>query len=244
MTKQGGTIFLRKMATAGEPIVSLWRRRPYAFSALWLLLFLFSFSFLSAVGFVPALLLGNQDVLAAADTAVPPETSAPRVVSADGYTNMTRSSDPIRIIIDAIDVSVEVVNPAERDIPSLNAALRDGVVRYPSPGTLEDNGNILLFGHSTGFRVVQNQNYKVFNNLKRLAAGDVIRLQSAGREYVYTIAQVSEVDANETGIEFVASSRRLTLVTCNVFGEKERRFVVEADFIGSRVLPNGSGESY
>ncbi|MEK7578914.1 MAG: sortase, partial [Patescibacteria group bacterium] len=118
------------------------------------------------------------------------------------------------------------------DLPVLDAALLKGVVHYPGSGNLNDVRNVFLFGHSTGFRVVQNEAFKVFNNLKELETNDLIRAQSATHEYVYRVITVELANAEEVEVDFRSNVRMLTLSTCNAFGAKEERYIVRAEFVG------------
>ena len=78
---------------------------------------------------------------------------------------------PTRIIIDKIGVNTAVLNPTSNKNSVLDENLLKGAVRYPGSGTL-GNGNVFLFGHSTGIRIVNNQAFKAFNNLKSLNPND------------------------------------------------------------------------
>ena len=142
----------------------------------------------------------------------------------------------MRIIIDSIEVDSKIVNPHSTDLAVLDEALLDGVVHYPGSGNLEDTSNMFLFGHSTGFRVVNNEAFKVFNNLKHLEKGNVIRMQSQEKEYVYRVTDVSLVNADEAFVELSNTKKTLTLSTCNSFGAKQERYVVKALFVGEYVL--------
>jgi LPXTG-site transpeptidase (sortase) family protein len=143
---------------------------------------------------------------------------------------------PVRIVADAINLDVHVENPVSRDIATLDAALLKGAVRYPSSGALSDNNNMLVFGHSSGLPVIHNQNYKIFNNLKDLEEGDIVRVYSEKREYLYRVDTVSHVDANDALITFAEGVKKLTLSTCDSFGKKTERYVVEASFVGSYLI--------
>lgn len=142
-------------------------------------------------------------------------------VGLDTYTR------PEKITIDKIGVSSVIQAPTSNDIPTLDAALNQGAVHYPGSGSVEQ-GNIFLFGHSTGFRVVQNQAYKTFNDLNKLIVGDEIELEADGKTYIYSVETVTLVDENEAFVDLSKEGRRLTISTCNSFGTKQERWVVEA----------------
>ncbi len=136
---------------------------------------------------------------------------------------------PIRIVIESIGVDAKISNPTSQSIAVLDEYLRQGAVRYPGSADL-GAGNVFLFGHSTGLRVVNNQAYKTFNNFKLLKGGEVVRVYSLDKEYTYTVEKIRLADAEEVFVDFSVKKNMLTLSTCNTFGQKEERYVVEAVF--------------
>jgi len=137
---------------------------------------------------------------------------------------------PIRIKIDAIGVDTSIYNPETTDIKVMDEYLLRGAVRYPGSGLL-GMGNIFLFGHSTGYKVVNNQAYKTFNGLGKLKVGDEIIVYSSSAKYVYSVTNVEMKTASKIEVDFSNIKNMLTLSTCNVFGEKEDRYIVEAIFV-------------
>jgi len=144
----------------------------------------------------------------------------------DSKTNSTR---PSRIIIDKVGVDTIVEQPKTRDVTILDQYLTRGAVYYPGSGTIE-NGNMFVFGHSTGLSVVQNQAYKTFNNIENLVKGDDIRVEADGKTFIYKVTSVKLFNEDDALITFDNSKRKLTISTCNTFGAKQERWVVEAEF--------------
>jgi LPXTG-site transpeptidase (sortase) family protein len=146
---------------------------------------------------------------------------------------------PATLVIPSIDVSTVIRNPMSDSISTLDYELTKGVVRYPGSGNV-GSGNMFIFGHSTSFSVVQNKAYKVFNNIHTLHAGDEISViaidakTSARKTFVYKVRDVTKVNKDETLIKFDTKNNMLTLSTCNSFGSKSDRYVVQADFVGVR----------
>lgn len=139
------------------------------------------------------------------------------------------ATKPTYISIPKIDVSSQILQPNSQRVDVLDAALQQGAVYYPGSGTIE-GGNIFLFGHSTNWAIVQNQAYKTFNDLDKLVVGDEIQLKANGKTYIYSVEKVQLVDANQAFIDLSKPGRRLTISTCNTFGEKSERWVVDAVF--------------
>lgn len=139
---------------------------------------------------------------------------------------------PNRLVINRIGVDVRVANPLSTNINVLNDQLTRTVVRYQGSGTM-NQGNILIMGHSSELPIIRNPLYKVFSQLKYLVAGDEIKVYSDTTTNTYRVRSVKMLSINndEAYIPFTTGSHMLTLVTCNVRGAKDERYVVEADLI-------------
>lgn len=136
-----------------------------------------------------------------------------------------------RIKINSVGIDAVVYHPQTREISVLDQFLTKGAVYYPGSGSPSD-GNVFIFGHSTNWPVVRNQAYKTFNNLEDTKIGDLIELISAdGKTYKYEVINVKTVDDNEAFVNFDTSNPMLTISTCNTFGQKQERNVVEAKLI-------------
>jgi LPXTG-site transpeptidase (sortase) family protein len=134
---------------------------------------------------------------------------------------------PDRVYIPAISVDAEIRVPDAVDVPTLDNLLSLGAVYYPGSGVIE-GGNIFVFAHSTNWSVVRNEAYKTFNNLDDLQPGDSIFVTANGVEHEYIVETVRVAPDSEVLVSFGGAARRLTLSTCNTFGLKEERVVVEA----------------
>jgi LPXTG-site transpeptidase (sortase) family protein len=144
--------------------------------------------------------------------------------------NSLNGENPIRIVIDKIGVDSLISNPLSTNVATLDEYLLQGAVRYPGSGLL-GVGNMFLFGHSTGIKVVNNLAYKTFNGLKDLKVGDIIKVYGSSRLYTYRVSSVTLVDDSKALVEFGNNKNMLTLSTCNTFGAKSERYVVEANYI-------------
>lgn len=144
---------------------------------------------------------------------------------------------PLRIEIPKLGIRTLVSNPNSTDINVLDAALTKGAVRYPSSGVAGEEGNLLIFGHSSQLPVVQNQAYKAFNDIQNLKAGDVIFVLGKENAYVYAVESVEEATTESDAIPLAVDGAKLTLATCNNFGSKEDRFIVVANLVKVEALP-------
>lgn len=208
---------------------------------LWLLLFLFLLAAFFSAGLVP------QGVAEMAERLIAPLAQA-------AANNKSTASEPgaitlkPNIIAPDIGLKAAIVFPASANLDVLNNALTRGVVHYPGSALPGEAGNVFLFGHSTGLKVVNNKNFAVFNNLARLKAGDIVRLRYGSREYWYQVRSLAIKKAGEALVDLhpQAGQRLLTLSTCRIFGAKEDRYVVEAEFVKSyplRSLLSAAGTS-
>lgn len=140
---------------------------------------------------------------------------------------------PIRIVARDIGLDASVLNPTSKDIGILDKALLSGAVRYPGTALLGQEGTALLFGHSSYLPLVQNKNFKIFNEVEKLEQGAIISVYSGAREYRYKVVRQEVAKATADRIDLEQNGRFLKLVTCNSFGAKEDRFVVTAEFVGA-----------
>jgi LPXTG-site transpeptidase (sortase) family protein len=137
---------------------------------------------------------------------------------------------PERIVIKSIGVDARIFQPYSVNVAVLDETLKKGAVYYPGSGTVEQ-GNIFVFGHSTNWPIVQNQAYKTFNGLEKLQIGEEIILEANNEIFKYKVKSVQLADANNSLVEFDNSGRKLTISTCNTFGQKQERWVVVAEGI-------------
>ena len=142
---------------------------------------------------------------------------------------------PVRIVMPSVGVDGVIKNPSSNNIDVLDNALTLGAVRYPGSG-VPGSGNMFIFGHSTGFKIVQNKAYKIFNTIKNAKIGDEVQIIGNKNVYIYKVASVKEVNKDDTLVNFnTEGPATLVLSTCDSFGAKTDRFVVQAVF--ERVVP-------
>jgi LPXTG-site transpeptidase (sortase) family protein len=206
-----------------------------AYGLKWSFGFLFMLIFMGSVG-----TLSTLDLLPEAPTAeatgitehVTPIENQPVVVS------IAEPEEPVKIEIPTLKLSATIANPTSTSIAVLDELLRHGAVRYPGSARLAEDGNVVLFGHSSYLPVVKNPAYRTFNEIQNLKAGDVIIVSSSGKAYTYKVRTVEKENANEGAIPLAVSGKILTLATCNTFASKDDRFIVTADFVESHSLAN------
>lgn len=141
------------------------------------------------------------------------------------------AESPTRIVIDKIGVDIKISNPITTNTSTLDEYLKQGAVRYPGSGLL-GSGNMFIFAHSAeAYVILNNMALKAFNGLKNLKSGDIIKVSGPTRVYTYRVTSVSLVNKDKALVEFNNNKNMLTLSTCNTFGAKSDRYVVEADYV-------------
>ncbi|HYD92858.1 MAG TPA: sortase [Candidatus Paceibacterota bacterium] len=138
---------------------------------------------------------------------------------------------PVGIEIPSVGIRASVANPESTDIATLDAALLKGAVRYPVSGVPGEEGNVLIFGHSSHLPVVQNQAYKAFNDIQKLEEGAPIYLIGEEHVYIYAVEAVTKANTSTGEIPLAVSGSKLTLATCDNFGSKSDRFIVTAELV-------------
>lgn len=151
---------------------------------------------------------------------------------------VVRDVDPLpnKIIFDRLDRELTVLNPESREVADLDAALLNGVVRHPDSADFVDTGNIFILGHSSYLPNVLNKNFQAFNGIQDLEWGDTVRVQSGDTEYTYRVDKVFEAKASEVVVPMDDTKAKLTLATCDSFGSKDDRFIVEAVLVKTETL--------
>ena len=197
------------------------------FSVFFIIIFASSFTLLYMLDLVPSELEVTDITTSTVSSSTIAKTAAADKVTPDQI--------PLRITIAKIGTNAIVQNPSTANPDKLDALLLKGAVRYPGSGFL-GKGNLFLFAHSTGFKIVNNQAFKTFNNLKDLVKGDQIVVYSESKAYTYSVRDVTLVDSSAEWVDFSTKTNMLTLSTCNTFGKKEERYVVQADFVKSQDL--------
>ena len=197
--------------------------RPIAFSLTFVALFALSFAFMSAVDALP-------DPVGSVGTSN--GTGPSQVIQISNV----EIAAPVRVAAKKIGLDVSVSNPADTNIDVLNEALLEGAVRYPTSGLLGAEGAGLLLGHRSHWPVVRNQNFKAFNNIEKLKAGDTVSVYSGTTEYRYAVTSVRLANAEEDVVQLPSNGKYLALVTCDNFGTKSDRYVVEAEFVAAYAL--------
>ncbi|MDP3402368.1 MAG: sortase [bacterium] len=201
--------------------------KKWSFLATFLVVFFVSFATLAALDIVPE---APEKTVASAVTVRGSSLAAGVILSAP--------ENPVRVEIPEVGINVVINNPESTSVAVLDEALLTGAVRYPTSAKLGEEGNTILFGHSSYLPIVSNKAFKAFNEIQNLKKGDTIMVHSQTMTYIYTVTQVAEADAESAAIPLTTEGYTLTLATCDSFGKKTSRFIVVADLVESYPLAN------
>ncbi len=204
--------------------VDAFARNRWQFLRVFLLVFFVTLSIFTVVGFVPE----------KGSVGAPTTTAENAVVVRTVPVVDEPGALPLRVVVPRAGIDTNVSSPQSRDVSVLDAALAEGAVHYPGSGTLDEDVNMFLFGHSSYLPTVRNRAYQAFNGIGDLVPGDEVFVDSARVRYVYRVTSVRKATADEALVAFTRGERKLTLSTCDSFGSKAGRFVVEADFVDTR----------
>ncbi|MEK7603441.1 MAG: sortase [Patescibacteria group bacterium] len=150
--------------------------------------------------------------------------------------NSTAVGPDSLIIIPKINVEIPVVyDEPSIEEAAVQKALERGVLHYattPKPG---EQGNGVIFGHSSN-NILNNGKYKfAFVLLKKLDNGDVFYVQKNSVRYAYKVFEKKIVDPGEVGV--LGSTQKassFTLITCDPPGTSLKRLVV----VGEQITPD------
>jgi LPXTG-site transpeptidase (sortase) family protein len=205
-----------------------------AFLGTFFLVFFSTYLFLVAIDFVPEPKVQREDVVVE-KTAT---TTIEKIVDKNQVppSMLGTQTLPDSVYIKKLDRTVSVANPDSRAIADLDAALLHGVVRHPDSADLAQDGNVFILGHSSYLPNVINKNFQAFNGIQDLKWGDIIEVTSDSHVFIYEVEKVYKASAEDLTVPISGTGPRLTLATCNSFGSKDDRFIVEAKRVEIRAL--------
>jgi sortase A len=143
---------------------------------------------------------------------------------------------PPSIIIKKINVNAPVIyDQSTVDQSAFLQALQNGVVHYPNTAFPGQEGNIVIFGHSSEAWWAPG-NYKyVFTLLDKLQIQDLIYLNYKGTRYVYRVYDIKVVQPDDLSVLNQSSGHLLTLLTCTPVGTAQKRLVIRSQQILPKV---------
>lgn len=150
-------------------------------------------------------------------------------VQAMAPTGKVDPNAPPTITINKINVSAPIVtNIDSYKEGDIKKGLENGVLHYWRTAEPGQNGNIVLFGHSSG-QLWAPGNYKfVFTLLDKLKTDDLIQVEYQGTRYFYRVTGSKVVLPTDFSVVQPTNQAQLTLITCTPVGTSKNRLVVYA----------------
>lgn len=133
------------------------------------------------------------------------------------------ATDRYTISIPRIDIEHATVSTTDYD-------LSKHLVHYAGTPLPPENGNAVIFGHSTLPQLFNPKDYKtIFANLYRLVVGDKVEVTLEGVLYRYRVYRITIVDPDDVSVfSQNYSEAEITLVTCTPPGTVWKRLLVRA----------------
>lgn len=129
-------------------------------------------------------------------------------------------------------LSIPSLNIKDALVSTIDNDLSSHLVNYGGTAVPPDNGNAVVFGHSTLPQLFNPKDYKtIFATLYKLKVGDEFLVGVEGISYSYKIESITIVEPEDTSI-FTQdlSNSFVTLVTCTPPGTTWKRLIIKARF--------------
>ncbi len=134
------------------------------------------------------------------------------------------------LIIPEIGVNISVVpDVSPTDSREYQQVLSQGVAHVRGSPRPDENGNTVIFAHSSDSFYNANRYNSVFYLLNKLKKGDKIYLVYKNELYEYKLSEKAIVSAEEVDYMASSDSKQLTLITCWPPGLTLKRLVVVAE---------------
>lgn len=120
-----------------------------------------------------------------------------------------------------------VLNMDGKDEETYNKALESGVAHMLGTALPGEEGNIVIFGHSSKPKKYIGNYGAVFANINDLSIGDILEINSTNREtFKYKIEQKLLVDGKDVSYIQPTTDDRLTISTCWPIGSDKSRMIL------------------
>lgn len=142
-----------------------------------------------------------------------------------------------RVVIPRIGTNVPVITVSSEALinrdwarleQEIQEALQDGVVHYPSTAFPDEDGNIVITGHSSYFPWDPGRFKDVFALLHDVQIGDKIYMYYNQERYDFEVYETKVVLPSQVDVLTQGGENRLTLITCTPVGTNLKRLVVLA----------------
>ncbi len=160
--------------------------------------------------------------------------------------NAVSPSSTPEIIIPKINLEIPVdFSQTSDDENTIQNALENGIVHYPSTVKPGQTGNAAFFGHSSN-NIFNPGKYKfAFVLLHEVQPGDTFYITYNGKIYVYKVFERLVVDPNDVNVldNIAGHTATATLITCDPPGTTLHRLVVVGDQVSPDPSNNAAGSN-
>ena len=141
-----------------------------------------------------------------------------------------------KLIIPKINIELPVkFKETSTNEKAVQAALKTGVVHYPTTSYPGQIGNGAIFGHSSGNILNSGQFKFAFSLLRKLEIGDTFMIQKDSKPYFYKIYKKHVVPPTDVSVlDTQDKPATFTLITCDPPGLSSSRLII----VGEQVSPN------
>lgn len=165
-------------------------------------------------------------------------TATPIIVNGS---SVAASSTP-EIIIPKINLQIPVdYTQTSTNEATIENALENGIVHYPSTVRPGELGNAAFFGHSSN-NIFNKGKYKfAFVLLRTLVPGDTFYLTYNSKVYVYKVIDKKVVPPSQVSVlgPVEGQSATATLITCDPPGTSLNRLII----VGQQISPDPTGNT-
>ena len=168
-------------------------------------------------------------------------TFAPAVAPLIARKSITVSALPApektenRIIIPKLGVNIPYA-------PGVESLDRGAQWRHPERGNPVDGGNFIIAAHRFSIQPTPQGTVEKspFYSIDKLIVGDKIIIDYLGTRYAYAIDKIFSVKPDQTEIEAVSDTPKLTLYSCELDGSAAGRIVITATLLGKVALDDNN----
>lgn len=127
-------------------------------------------------------------------------------------------------------ISIPKIKIENASVSTIDIDLEKHLVNYQGTSIPGQNGNAVIFGHSTLPQLFNPKDYKtIFANAYKLKNDDIIYAMVNGVTYTYKVFKITVVDPQDySALTQDYNNSYLTLVTCTPPGTIWKRLVVKA----------------
>lgn len=139
-------------------------------------------------------------------------------------------AESARLVIPKINVLAPInLNIDGNVMEEYMKSLETGVAHMAKTTLPGEQGNSVIFGHSSYYADKPGDYKEIFSKLNELTEGDEIRIESESSQLSYKVAEKKIVDPKDISVvNQDLSAKKITLITCWPIKTTEKRLVVAA----------------